>query len=457
MLNSLQPVYASSDGKSYGRPPFAAGQRLFVLISAGLVFVPLMFISKTFGWGLVAWNLALCILYFADLRSLPFPAKLTVERSFEGVLSQLQESTITLMISNASAKTLHLCVVDDIPQSLSFLPPQCRISVMAKNSVAAKYEILPTARGDCKFGIVHLRYESNLRLAQAWAIFDVTQRVRIYPSLKDRQRREEVLLRSRQIELQLRTATQRGQGREFESLREFQTGDDRRNVCWTATARRGRLVTILRQSERSQTIWAAVDCGRLMRARLERRSKLDYGTEAVMRLAELANYGGDSIGMLAYGLKIQHRLLPGKGSKHLHAILNQLALVREENSEADHLRAVAALLSLQKQRAMMVWITDIADMAITPEVVVAALQASRRHLVVVAVLGQPDVNRLATTAPTSKDQVYLYAAATETIRRRELMLSHLRRGGVHVIEVNAPQLTGAVLNKYLEVKQKNLL
>ena len=457
MLGSLQPARMRSDGKSYGRPRFAAGQRLFVLTCAGVVFVPLMFISKSFGWGLLAWNVALFVLYFADLRSLPAPTQLSVERSFQGVLNQLQHSTVTLTIKNASERALHLSIVDTAPQSASLLPPRRRGLLPAKGSIVVKYEVIPTVRGDCEFGQAYLRFESKLRLAQAWAVFDLAQNVRIYPSLKGSRQQEAILLRSRQIELQLRTVRQRGHGREFESLREFQAGDDRRDACWTATARRGKLVTTLRQSERSQTIWVALDCGRLMRARLEGRSKLDYGAETVLRLGQLANYGGDSSGMLAYGLRIQQRLLPGRGSKHVHTMLDQLALVKEENAEADHLHAAAAMLSLQKRRAMIVWITDIADMAITPEVVVAALQANKRHLVLVAVLGQPDITRLSATAPTTAEQTYLYAAATETIRRRELMLSRLRNGGVHVIEVDAPQLTGAVLNKYLEVKQKNLL
>jgi uncharacterized protein (DUF58 family) len=82
-------------------------------------------------------------------------------------------------------------------------------------------------------------------------------------------------------------------------------------------------VTTVRQSERSQTVWTVVDCGRLMRARMDGRSKLDYATEAAMRLAQLANYGGDSSAMLAYGTQIQQRRLAGNGNLHLHAMLDQ--------------------------------------------------------------------------------------------------------------------------------------
>jgi len=194
-----------------------------------------------------------------------------------------------------------------------------------------------------------------------------------------------------------------------------------------------------------------------MRARMDGRSKLDYAAETAMRLAQLANYGSDASALLAYGTRIQQRRLPGRGNHHLHAMLDQLALLREESAEADHLHAAATLLTHQKRRSMIVWITDLADLAITPEVVTAALQEGKRHLVMVAVLGQPDVRRLTDAAPADPQQTFLYAAASETLRRRELMLARLRSRGVHVIEVNAPQLTGAVLNKYLEVKQKNLI
>jgi uncharacterized protein (DUF58 family) len=454
---SMQPAVTSAAGSSYGRPHFACGQRLFALLAAGLIFVPLIFLAPSFAWALAAWNVLAALLYAADLHHLPSPAGLSLERSFDQVLNQLQPSRVTLTITNPSARTLRCTVVDDVPQSLTMLPPELSIDVPPNASASIAYEIRPPHRGDASFGKAYLRYETSLRIAQAWSAFDIAQDVRVYPALKDRAQQQALLLRSRQTELQKRMLKQRGHGREFESLREFQAGDELRDICWTATARRSRLVTTVRQSERSQTIWTVVDCGRLMRARLDGRSKLDYAAEAAIRLAQLANYGGDSSGLLAYGARIQQRRLPGRGNQHLHAMLGQLAVLQEESAEAGHLHAAATLLASQKRRAMIVWITDLADLAITPEVVTAALHAGKRHLVVMAVLGQPDVMRMTGAAPETPRQTFLYAAASETIRRRELLLARLRGRGAQVIEVNAPHLTGALLNKYLEVKQKNLL
>ena len=456
-LPSMTPDAAGAEGKPHGRVAFAAGPRMFTLLAAGLLFVPLVFMSHVFVWTLLAWNAILAFLFVLDLRRLPLPNELWAQRSFDRALDQLKVTRITLTLENSSGCALWCEMVDAVPQALSILPIEREALLLPKGSARVEYEVVPTRRGNHEFSKLYLRYEGRLRIAQRWACFNVEQSVRVYPMLTASRQQEAMFLRSRQIELQQRMIRQRGHGREFESLREFQPGDERRDICWTATARRAKLVTTLRQTERSQTIWVMVDCGRLMRARHDGRSKLDYAAESAMRLAQLANFGGDSSALLAYGQRIQQRRLPGRGHSHLHTMLDQLALLEEEASEADHLHATGALLTMQKRRAMIVWITDLADLSITPEVVSAALHANKRHFVVIAMLGQPDLARLIAAKPETTEQMYLYAAASETIRRRELTIARLRSRGVHVIEVDAPQLTGAVLNKYLEAKQKNLI
>ena len=157
--------------------------------------------------------------------------------------------------------------------------------------------------------------------------------MRVYPALRTGEEQQIFLARSRQIDLQLRRAQQRGLGRDFESLREYREGDDLRDICWTATARRGSLITRQYQTERSQPVWIVLDCGRLMRSRVAiaaqppensdaapgRRvhSKLDYACTTAVSLAQLALYSGDRVGLLAYGQGIQQRLLPGRGAAHL--------------------------------------------------------------------------------------------------------------------------------------------
>jgi uncharacterized protein (DUF58 family) len=281
--------------------------------------------------------------------------------------------------------------------------------------------------------------------------------VQIYPNLEEARKHSIFLLRSRQIEMEKRHTRIRGIGREFESLREYREGDEYRDICWTAAARRGKLVTRLYQVERSQTVWIVIDSGRLMRARIRDLTKLDYAVNAALSLAQVALYSGDRVGLLAYGRKLQQRVPAARGSAHLRQMMEQLATIHEETSEADHLRTAGLLLTDQKRRSLVVWLTDLAETAMTPEVVEAASQMMTRHLVLFVAIGQPDLNELAAQRPTDKAQMYRIAAAQEMIYRRELMLARLRERGALAMEVSSASLAPALVNSYLEVKARNQL
>src|SRR5690606_21893916 len=155
-------------------------------------------------------------------------------------------------------------------------------------------------------------------------------------------------------------------------LRDYQPGDEPRDICWTATARRARPVTRVYQPERSQAVWIIVDGGRLLRARTGQRTKLDGHVNAALGLANVALAAGDRVGLVTYGRGIHARLAPGRGGPHLRTIVDALATVPAEPSEADHAAAAAAVMAAQKQRALMVWLTDVAETAGVPDVIEGA-------------------------------------------------------------------------------------
>jgi uncharacterized protein (DUF58 family) len=293
----------------------------------------------------------------------------------------------------------------------------------------------------------------------------------VYPALRTTEDQQIFLARSRQIDLQLRQARQRGLGRDFESLREYREGDDLRDICWTATARRGSPITRQYQTERSQPVWIVLDCGRLMRSRGSAggatamnaegegrtHSKLDHACSTAVALAQLALYSGDRVGLLAYGQGIQQRLLPGRGSTHLRQLIELLAQVRPETSEADHLRATAVLSRLQPRRSLIFWITDLAETAMRPEVIDGAVQLLRRHLLLFVAMAQPEVEAIAKARPRNVEQMFRAAAAQEMVGRRELLLAQLRDQGALTLDLNPEAVTAAVLNQYLMVKERAMV
>jgi uncharacterized protein (DUF58 family) len=305
--------------------------------------------------------------------------------------------------------------------------------------------------------LIAVSYRSSAGLAERWASVALPQAVRVYPDIGEARRQAFALIRARQIVMEKRRARAQGLGREFESLREFQQGDERRDVCWTATARRGRVVVRTYRPERSQTVWIVVDAGRLMRARRERHTSLDAAVNAGFALAQVASSAGDRVGLLVYGRGVQHRLAPGRGPAHLRTLLESLAVTRGETAEAAHAAAAAAVLAVQKRRALVVWLTDIAETAALPEVIESAAHLVPQHVLVFAVPRPTDLVALAAAVPDTERDLYRGLAAQEVVERRAALLGHLRQRGAQVVEVGAPELTAAVVDRYLGVKERNLI
>ena len=420
---------------------------------------------------MLAWDSLVLLFALLDGLRLPAPRELIGIRTWSNAPALDSETEIELTIENNSRLIVDCRLIDDLPIALIAQPETHRLTAFPRNPAKLRYRVQPQERGDWQTGWLYLRYRSGLGLAERWARAPLTQTVRVYPALRTGEEQQIFLSRSRQIDLQLRQARLRGLGRDFESLREYHEGDDLRDICWTATARRGGLITRQYQTERSQAVWIVLDCGRLMRSRVRistaldqdgsraptPHSKLDYACTTAVALAQLALFSGDRVGLLAYGHGIQQRLLPGRGAAHLRQIIEALALVKAESGEADHLRATATLNRLQPRRSLILWVTDLAETAMLPEVIDGAVQLLRRHVLLFVAMAQPEVESIAGARPKSVVQMFRAAAAQEMAGRRELLLARLHEHGALTLDLNPEALTSSVLNQYLTVKERAMV
>ncbi|HUI83400.1 MAG TPA: DUF58 domain-containing protein [Candidatus Binatia bacterium] len=455
--SALTPAVRQSPAEPYGRTGFAFGRRAFLLAAIGLVWLGPAFLNPRFALGILAWDVLLLLAAVADLYRLPRPEQLIVTRRWSGPVALSVGSSVEVLLRNGGRVTLLADVFDEVPAELRNQIPQVELTAPAGGEGAAQYDITPSARGDTPVGYVYIHYQSPLRLAERWARAPLQQTVRVYPNLREVREQSLHLARSRQIEMQQRQARARGVGREFESLREYRQGDDFRNICWSASARRGKLVSKLYQSERSQTVWLVIDCGRLMQARIRGLARLDYAVNTALCLAEVALYSGDRVGLLAYDRAPAQRVLPRRGSAHLRHLMETLVDLRAGTLEADHLRAVSALMNSQKRRSLVIWLTDLAETAMTPEVIDAALQLTPQHLVLFTVIGQPDLLTMAAQDPINPARMYEASAAQEIIQRRQLLLARMRDRGALLVEVDTAAMSAAVVNAYLDIRQQNRL
>lgn len=463
MPASLIPSVVQARAQPRGRLPFAFGTRFYVALLVGLVWIVPAWWSPRLIAGLFLWDGLVFLAWLIDLLRLPVPSSLEVRRVWNKPVLLACSNSVSIELHNSSRVPVYASLMDETPLTLRDAPPTLPVSVAAGASAKTEYSILPRERGDISLGWLFLRYQSSLRLAERWAVAKVSQTIRVHPDLARAGQHALYLIRSRQIEMGRRNQRQRGMGREFESLRDYREGDDPRDISWAATARRRQLTTRVFHVERSQAVWIVMDAGRLLRAQVHdpardfRGTKLDYAVDAALSLAQVASQFGDKVGLLAYGRSIQQSVGLGHGAPHIRALLDALAQVRGEPTEANHARAARALLRVQSRRCLIIWLTDFAETATTPEVIEYAMQMTQRHLVVFAAMSQPDLLTLAKAIPQTEEEMFQHAAALEVMERRELLLRRLRERGVLAVDLAPGALASSLVNQYVEIKDRALL
>ena len=476
-----QPIGRTGRRLGFGLTPLA-----MLLIATGFALAPPAFWHPRWIWGMFAWDGLVLLLALLDAALLPRPAAFFVTRSFLDSPQLGQPTRVEVSVVMQADSLIDLRLTDDLHTALVASPGTQRVQVYPREPAVSVTTIYPRERGDFAMRRVYFRYRGVMRLVERWAAAEPVeangeaQRVRVFPALEEsRESTKFYLLRARQIEMQKRRLRLRGVGRDFESLRDYQQGDELRNVSWTATARRNKLVSRQFTVERSQQVWIVLDAGRLSRTAFELKrgrvesfseteaektaahlltvTQLDQATQAAAMLAQVINGSGDKFAMMAYGQKVQQLLPPGAGQTHLRVLIDQLSRTRSERAEGDHLGAMARLKTVQRRRGLIVWVTELTDSVGRPEIVAAAAELVRRHLVVLVLLKHPELDELAARTPKTRGEMFHAAAAQEMIERRRETVAQLERQGVLIVETTAAEVGVNAITKYLEVKAKGLL
>lgn len=459
---------------------------MYLLCGGFALAIPAFWFPR-FIWSMFAWDALVLLAAAVDAAMLPKPSQIEVTRSFLNSPELGEATQIELAVTQQGNQVLDIRIVDDLHPSLIAVPVEQRIEAFPREAALSVSTIFPAERGDLLLGRIYLRYRGVLKLVERWAATlpveanGKPQHVRVYPATEQSgENAEFYLMRARQIEQQKRRLRLRGVGREFESLREYQKGDELRNISWTATARRGHLVTRQFTVERSQQVWIVIDAGRLSRTAFDLRrgngpqfvgetefeqdsahlltvTQLDQAASAAVMLAQVVGTSGDKFALMTYGRDVKQALPPGNGPLHLRMMMDLLSQTRSEAAEADHLHAVSRLKNMQRRRGLIVWITEMADSIGRPELVVAAAELTRQHLVVLVLLQHPELDALATTRPRTQEEMFRVAAAQQMLDRRRETMAQLRRQGVLIVETTAAEVGINAISKYLEVKAEGLL
>ena len=211
------------------------------------------------------------------------------------------------------------------------------------------------------------------------------------------------------------------------------------------------------ETGRNQTVVAILDAGRMMQSPVAQIAKLDYAVNAVLFLAYVASGKGDKMGLMTFADDVLHYVSPHQGRGQFYRMLELLYALEAQPVEPDYGRALSYLAAKQRRRALVVIFTDLSG-GLSMQALASHVAVLARHsLPLVVTVSDPDVHAMAQVQPDSSLAVYQRAAARQLLDERQLTLDHLRRQGVQTLDVPANQLSSAVINRYLELKGRQML
>ncbi|MGK7874931.1 MAG: DUF58 domain-containing protein [Xenococcaceae cyanobacterium] len=317
------------------------------------------------------------------------------------------------------------------------------------------YTIHPDSRGEFQWGDIQVRQLSPWGLAwHDWKI-RASQKVAVYPDL--------VGLRSLSIRLTLentgtmRQARRLGQGTEFAELREYRTGDDTRIIDWKATARCSRPVVRVLEPEQEQTLIILLDRGRLMTAQVQGMKRFDWGLNATLSLALAGLNRGDFVGVGVFDREVKTWIPPERGQHQLSNLIERLTPIQPVLLEPDYVGAVTRLVNQQTRRALVVLITDLVDITASAELLAALGRLAPRYLPFCVTLRDPQVDQIAHTPTQEVEAAYARAVALDLLAQRQVAFTQLKQKGVFVLDAPANQISEQLVDRYLQLKARNLL
>ena len=437
---------------------FVFTRRFYLLLILG--FIPLSF-SWTRPWLqtlVFIYDVLLVVVALIDVRLSSLPETVNITRSFSGRFAVGADTDVSVNVQNQAHRALTLIVKDEYPPQMILKGIRAaKLRVDGQNSASLVYALTPPKRGRFQFGNTAVRFLTRFRLAWKQATTNGPDVVKVYPNMRRAREAELKALGARSIVSSHRKTSWRGEGREFESMRDYVRGDELRHISWTATARRGKLTTRQYQIERDQTILVALDAGRLMTARIEQETKLDSAVHATLALMSAAARAGDNAGLMVFGRRIINYLPPSRGRDHMDAALEALHGVEPEMIEPSYARAFEFVSANTKRRSLVVLLTDLVDEEGSKELLTSLNILRPRHLPLVVTIADRDLKAVVRQTPTNVRELFTQSVSEEIIHHREAALRMVESQGGLALDVTAAALAPALLQTYMRVKERGLL
>ena len=318
------------------------------------------------------------------------------------------------------------------------------------------FEVTPLRRGTAHFPRIWIRWRGPFGLAWKQRVINIDAGVAVLPDIETAHRRAGEIFRRHALQ-GLLLQIDRGDGTDFDTLTEYKPGMDKRAIDWKQSARHIKLHAKEFRTERNNQIVFAIDAGRQMSDPIAGLPRLDRAVSAMLQNAWISLKLGDRAALFSFDSR--PRLASGfvAGTRAFGELQRLAAQIDYSSEEPNYTFALATLSRRLKRRSMVVLITEFTDLTAADFLIDAVSRLMRKHLLMIVVLRDEDLEAFASHEPVSTDDVTRAVTAAALLRERLLVLTRLRHLGVNVVESEHDRLGDRITAAYLDLKRRNLL
>jgi uncharacterized protein (DUF58 family) len=431
-------------------------RRTVLLLAVGFPLALLTVLVGPAHW--ILWAAALAgttAALAAELLLSVWPSQVSLDARPPAVLYVGDQDALLLQVSVAGPRSAAMEVLCDFDDTLSPQPP-VRLKA-GRRAAAVQVPLVPLRRGTATVQAAWLRWCGPLGLLQRTVEAPLDLEVPVLPNVRAVRGAALRFFSSRQFLSGLKVEQHLGDGSEFESLREHSPGFDARSIDWKASARHQKLLSREYRAERNHAVVVAVDTGHLMSEPLAGIPKLDHAINSSLLLAYVALKTGDRVGLFAFDAQVRLFAEPQGGVHSFGRLQRQTTGLAYSSAETNFTLGLLELGQRLRRRSLVVVLTDFVD-TVTAELMIENLERlGRNHLLIFVALRDVAVEALAGAPPRDLDDLNRAVTAQDLLREREVVLSRLRRQGVHCIEGPPAAISTHLINRYLDVKRRELV
>lgn len=423
-----------------------------------LAGVLLLILSMTFNMSILIFIIynGICItLLLVDYSSSNEKDDIIINRYGHDSLSIYENEPISFEVYNKSQRELYIELKDETPEHhFKFTDNVMKGIVPPHEKKIFTYQVMPTKRGAFTFGKLHVKYLGKYKLTMRHFKVNLNKEFKIYPNMKNLRKYRLSITNNRSFKQGQRNLRMIGRGTSFESLREYNHGDEYRKINWKATARGNKPIVNQYEPEKNQHVHIFIDTGRPMSYTLRGYRKLDMVVNTALVLSDVVNQNGDQSGLLLFNTQVDNMIMPGKGPEHRNKILEALYHIDHTNETSNYDDAFYYFKRKERHRSLIFLFTDFDTLEEAENMLKVLPVISKNNIVVIVLIKNESLENISNQKAVNKEEIFNKGVAMELLDERQKIINLLNRRGILCVECPAEKLEYTVVNRYIQVKNR---